>query len=124
MTTAYLRLGGEWALRGIIHQFVDEMVADPMIGFFFDGVDRHRLREKEFELTARFLGAEVPYTGRGIREVHRAHRIMGGQFDRRRQILLDAMRAHQVPADVEAEWLDHVDRLRATVTADGPGFCR
>lgn len=121
--SAFERVGGEWGLRAIIHDFVDEMVADPMIGFFFRGVDVHRLRDKEYEMTARFLGAKIPYTGKGLREAHAPHPIMGGQFDRRRQILLEAMRRHGVPPDVEAAWLAHVDALRAVVTRDARGEC-
>lgn len=109
--TPFEQLGGEWALRAIIHDFVDVMVEDAMIGFFFDGVDRHRLRDKEYEMTARFLGAKVPYTGKGLREAHAPHPILGGQFLRRRQILLEAMQKHHVARDITALWLDHVDRL-------------
>lgn len=122
--TAFDRLGGEWVLRGVINDFVDVMVQDPMIGFFFRGVDRHRLRDKEYEMTARFLGANVPYTGKGLREAHRPHPIMGGQFDRRRQILVEAMMSHQVPEDIAEEWLGHVDALRSVVTRDARGECQ
>lgn len=123
MSSAFDRVGGEWGLRAIVTDFVDRMVDDPMIGFFFAGVDRHRLRDKEYEMTARFLGAEVPYTGKGLRAAHAPHPIMGGQFDRRRQILLESMRRYDVPADVEAQWLGHVDRLRPIVTRDPRGTC-
>lgn len=121
--TPFERIGGEWALRAIISEFVEAMCDDPMIGFFFDGVDPHRLRDKEYEMTARFLGADVPYTGKGMRAAHARHPIMGGQFDRRRQILLEAIRRHRVPADVEARWLEHVDRLRPVITRDPRGAC-
>ena len=123
MTTPFERAGGEWALRAVIDDFVDHMVEDPMIGFFFDGVDRFRLRDKEYEMTARFLGASVPYTGKGLRAAHAPHPIMGGQFDRRRQLLVEAMARHRVPGDVQAIWLDHVDRLRGVVTRDPAGAC-
>lgn len=122
--TAFERMGGEWALRAIIHEFVDEMVDDAMIGFFFRGVDPHRLRDKEYEMTARFLGAPLAYTGKGLREAHAPHPIMGGQFDRRRQILVEAIARHRVPADVVEIWLGHVDRLRSVVTRDGRGICQ
>lgn len=122
--TAFEQLGGEWALRAIIHDFVDAMVEDPMIGFFFRGVDRHRLRDKEYEMTARFLGAQIPYTGKGLREAHRPHPIMGGQFDRRRQLLVEAFEAHRVPESIRRTWLEHVDALRSVVTRDAAGECR
>ena len=43
----FVRLGGEPKLRGIMQDFVDRMVNDIMIGFFFAGVDRNRLVEHE-----------------------------------------------------------------------------
>lgn len=123
MTTPFDRLGGEPVLRAIVDDFVDAMVADPMIGFFFDGVDRALLKQREYELTARFLGAEVPYSGRPIREAHARHRIMGGHFDRRRTILARTLERRGVPEDIRASWLDHVEKLRAQVTAQAEGQC-
>lgn len=121
--TAFARIG-EPKLRAIIGEFVDTMVADSMIGFFFRGVDVARLKEREYQFTALFLGAQgLTYDGRPIGRVHRRHAIMGGQFDRRRQILKEAIERHDVPTDLAGEWLAHVDQLRKTVTRDGRGEC-
>jgi hemoglobin len=116
-------LGGEAALRAIIRDFVGRMTSDLMIGFFFAGVDRAQLEAHEYAFTARMLGAEVPYTGRPLREAHARHPIMGGQFDRRKQLLRETLRDHAVPAAVAAPWLAHVEALRGAVTRDGPGEC-
>ena len=119
----YDELGGEAALRPIVADFVRAVVADTMIGFFFEGVDPERLIELELQFTARFLGAKLTYEGRPIRAAHARHRIMGGQFERRRRILEQAIDRHEVPAHIKAAWLEHVDRLRPQVTADAPGHC-
>lgn len=119
----FVQLGGEWALRPIIDDFVARMVNDVMIGFFFARVDLDRLREKEYEFTARFLGADIQYTGKTIREAHRPHPIMGGQFDRRRKILAETIHDHDVPPLIRDQWLAHVDALRAQVTRDVEGVC-
>lgn len=119
----YARLGGADALRLIIHDFVQAMVQDMMIGFFFRDVDPVQLERREFQFTARFLGADIPYEGRSIRTAHAPHPIMGGQFDRRRKILEEAIDAHGVPADIKAAWLAHVDLLRPQVTREGAGQC-
>ena len=113
--SAFDIIGGEWALRAIIHDFVDNMIEDPMIGFFFIGVDPHRLRDKEYEMTARFLGKKLEYTGKNLRDAHKGRPIFGGQFDRRRQLLLEAMKRHQVPPEIETLWLSHVDQLRSQI---------
>ncbi|MEQ9499805.1 MAG: group 1 truncated hemoglobin [Deltaproteobacteria bacterium] len=121
--TLFERLGGEWALRPIIQDFVQRMTTDMMIGFFFREVDAKRLEEMEYLFTAKFLGADVRYVGKPIRDAHAPHPIMGGQFDRRRQILEEAIDRHGVAADIKAAWLEHVDRLRPQVTRDAAGVC-
>ncbi|NJK90199.1 MAG: group 1 truncated hemoglobin [Myxococcales bacterium] len=117
------RLGGLIALRTIIEDFVQRMVDDAMIGFMFRDADLLSLAQREFEFTARFLGANVPYTGRPLRDSHAPHRIMGGQFDRRKQILHEVLMDHRVPPDLRAQWLDHVEKLRPVITAQGRGVC-
>ncbi len=62
--TLYEQLGGEAKLRQIIDTFIDRVFEDRMIGFFFRNADRKRIKEMEFQLTARFLGADVEYQER------------------------------------------------------------
>ncbi|MEM6370087.1 MAG: hypothetical protein AAGD10_06725 [Myxococcota bacterium] len=121
--TPYDAMGGEATLRPLIDAFVGRIRRDSMIGFHFWNVDPLVLAQREFEFTARFLGADVAYSGRGMRHAHMRHRIMGGHFDRRRQILVELMEAHDVPAEVRIAWLGHIDRLRTTITQDAPGEC-
>ena len=121
--TTFDRLGGEAVLRPIIHDFVQRLVKDMMIGFFFRNVDPARLEEMEYLFTAKFLGADVTYTGKTIRAAHAPHPIMGGQFDRRKKILEETIEAHGVPADIKVQWLAHVDALRGQVTGDAEGVC-
>ena len=121
--TLYDDLGGRPVLEKIIDAFVTKMVSDIMIGFFFRNVDVKRLKQREFEFTARFLGADIPYTGRPMRTAHAPHPIMGGQFDRRRQILKECLEAHHVPEALQTEWLAHIDKLRPQITKDAAGVC-
>ena len=121
--TPFQELGGEPVLRTIVRVFVERMLADPMIGFFFRKVDPERLIEMEYQFTARFLGAPVEYTGRTIRDAHGRHPIMGGQFDRRRRILEEVIDEYGVQPEVKRAWLQHVDDLRPLVTRDGAGEC-
>jgi len=120
----HVRAGGPEKLRALLEDFYDRVFADAMIGFFFQGKDKARLVEKELELALGFLGADVPYTGRPIREAHAAHRIMGGQFGRRLQILKETMADHGLPEDVQRAWVEHTEALRSLVTRDAAGECR
>lgn len=121
--TLYDDLGGQPVLEKIIDAFVHTMVNDTMIGFFFRNVDVDRLKQREFEFTARFLGADLPYTGRPMPTAHAPHPIMGGQFDRRKQILKECIQAHGVAEPIQVAWLAHVEKLRPQITKDAPGVC-
>lgn len=121
--SAYDRLGGEFALRAIIDDFVDRIFDDAMIGFFFLRADRARVKEKEFELASGMLGGPHRYTGRPLPDAHAPHRIMGGQFARRRKLLEETLQAHGAPRDIIETWLAHTDRLRGQVTRQSPSEC-
>lgn len=120
--TAFERLG-EPALRAIIDDFVQRVTSDLMIGFFFARVDRERLARMEYEHAAAHLGGPIVYSGRPLQAAHAAHRIMGGHFARRREILRQALVAHAVPEDIASAWLAHVDSLRSEITPDVGSEC-
>lgn len=119
----YEQLGGEPALRAIIDDFVDRVFDDLMIGFMFKDVSKKRLKELEFQHAAELLGGPVAYRGRPLDRAHAKHRIMGGQFARRSQILRNVLAAHEAPEPVREAWLAHVESLRPLVTADPEGQC-
>lgn len=121
--TLFETLGGEPVLRRIVNRFVDRIFDDVMIGYLFRAADRERVKAKEYELAAAQLGADVVYTGRPLAEAHRPHRIKGGEFMRRLQILKDVLAEEQVPEAVVAHWLRHTESLRAAVTVSGPDEC-
>jgi hemoglobin len=116
-------LGGEAALRAIIDHFVDRMFDDVMIGYLFRAADRARVKDKEYEFAAVHLGAPVTYSGRAIPEAHRAHRITGGQFMRRLQILKETLSKFQVPADIVEHWLTHTLSLQTQITDNALDQC-
>jgi hemoglobin len=123
MATLYEGMGGEPVLRRVIDEFVDRLFDDRMIGFFFRSVDRQRVKEMEFQWTARLLGANIEYRGRPLEEAHAKHPIMGGQFMRRQQILKDTLEKHGVPAEIRRLWLSHNEALRPQITRDAGFDC-
>lgn len=120
--TLYEELGDE-KLRRIIDEFVDREFDDLMIGFFFRNADRERVKKMEYQLTARFLGADIRYEGRPLDEVHAKHPIMGGQFARRLQILRETLDEHVVPQPIRDAWLEHTEKLRPLITRDRGSDC-
>ncbi len=121
--SAYDRIGGASGLRTIISDFVDRVVSDMMIGFFFARVPIERLKKREFEFAAGHLGGPEEYTGRPLDVAHGPHKIMGGQFNRRLRILDKTLLDHDVPGDIIADWLAHNESLRSQITTDGPFAC-
>jgi hemoglobin len=115
MIMAFRRIGGEEKLRAIIDTFVERMYADAMIGFFFRNVPQKRIKELEYQHAAAFLGAPVAYRGRELGEAHGKHPIMGGHFNRRRQILKNTLEENQIPQDVIDMWMAHIDSLRGEI---------
>jgi len=117
-------LGGEPKLRAIVDDFVDRCFDDMMIGFLFARAERERIKRFEYEHAAKHLGAALEYRGRALDEAHRPHRIFGGQFDRRRQILIETLRDHEAPQGVVEAWVSHQDSLRSLITRDADSNCQ
>jgi truncated hemoglobin YjbI len=116
---------GEVQLRAVITDFYDRVFRDVMIGFMFQGKDKQHLIDREFEMAARMLGAShIAYTGRPMRNAHAAHTIFGGHFERRLQILREAMADHAVDAGVQQVWIEHTQALRAQITRDKGSECK
>jgi len=116
------RIGAD-RLRAVIEDFYDRVFADVMIGFLFIGKDRQRLVDKEYELAARMLGADIRYTGKPMREAHAKVPILGGHFDRRVQLLRNTLADHGIDPEVQDTWLAHTHALRPQVTADKDSHC-
>ena len=116
------RIGGD-ALRAVIVDFYDRVFDDIIIGFLFAGKDKARLVEMEWQFTAKFLGADLPYRGRSMPEAHKRVPILGGHFERRLQILRNTMADHHVDPDVQKAWIDHQLAMRALVTGDKGSEC-
>lgn len=110
-------------LKTIVNKFVDTMFNDVMIGFFFRKADKNRIKEKEFEFLANHLGFEINYSGEPIAEVHQKHRIMGGQFSRRKQILKETFEAFNVSTYIIEDIMQHTEKFRMTVSKTKNSDC-
>lgn len=115
--------GGEAGLRRVVDRFVDRVFDDVMIGYLFRVADRARVKQKEFEHAAEHLGGPFSYTGRPLAAAHAPHRIRGGQFMRRIQILRETFRELAVPSAVADSIIEHNLSLQALITADEDGVC-
>jgi hemoglobin len=115
---------GAAQLRAVIEDFYARVFGDVMIGFLFEGKDRQRLIDKEYELAARLLGADIAYTGKPMREAHARSPILGGHFERRLELLRQTLAAHAVDPEVVASLIDHSLALRSQITPDRGSECK
>lgn len=114
---------GEPALRAIVHDFIGRCFGDAMIGFLFMRASRERIEEFEYQHAADHLGGDVTYAGRPLAAAHGPHRILGGQFDRRRTLLKQTLDDHGVPPGIRDRWLAFQDGLRDQITGNASGQC-
>jgi truncated hemoglobin YjbI len=122
--TLFDELGGEAALRPLIEHFVDRVFDDVMIGYLFRAASRERVKQKEYEHAAEHLGGPVVYSGRPLAPAHAPHRIRGGQFMRRVQILKETLAEHHAPARVVDHFIAHTLSLQPLITPDEGGQCK
>ena len=112
-------IGGEAGLRRVLQTLYDRLFDDVMVGFLFAGKDKAKLVEHQLWFTARFLGGPSRYEGRSLPDAHAALPILPGHFDRRHQLLREALEEHRVPAAVRDEWLRVDQSLRHAVIKSG-----
>ncbi len=111
------------SIREIIDDFIDQVVADRMIGFYFVNVDINRLKAREVEHAASHLGLPVRYEGRQLRPVHRSRRIPRGHFGRRLVLLEACLRRFDVSDVVRNQWLAAQRAAADEVIFDPEGVC-
>ena len=121
--TLFDRIGAD-KLRAVITDFYNRVFPDVMIGFMFAGKNKQHLIDREYELAAALLGANIKYTGRPMKVAHAQHTIFGGHFERRLQILRETLADHAVDPDVQKAWIDHTLALRDQITKDKGSECK
>lgn len=110
-------------LRSITRELVERMRSDLMIGFHFRNVVPTRLSELEYQHAAsqlgpELIGVEVAYEGRSLGIAHAVHRIPGGHFGRRRELLRQLLLERAVDPRVIARWLERTDAERSQIVQD------
>ena len=114
----YQRIGGEKALRLILHDFYSRMAEDIMIGFFFDGKDLAAIAQKQGDFLMRAMGARESFSGKAPAQAHlEIAPILSGHFDRRLQILEDTLRAHKVTDEDIRTWVEFESLFRAAIVS-------
>jgi hemoglobin len=122
----YDRLGGLMPISVVVSDFIDAMVADPMLNEN-PAIDTARKRVPapylKYHVTAfmcQATGGPCGYTGRGMPESHAHLNIDGREWDRMTEIFVGVLTDHNVPERETRELVDLLGTTRdAIVTAGG-----
>lgn len=117
----FTRLGGEAALRGVIDEFYSNVLVDPQLESFFDGVNVDWLKASQFAFLAQALGGPAKYSGRDMGTAHGRLQIRQEDFDLVAGHLVGALDALEVDDELAAEVVALIAPLAAEiVNFDGP----
>jgi hemoglobin len=93
----YRAFGEQAGLVQVTDDFVDNMLTDPRIKSYFDGVSPKRLKQKLFEQFCVLAGGPCVYTGRTMKESHEGLNIDRAAFDALVEDLQKSMDKNNVP---------------------------
>jgi truncated hemoglobin YjbI len=102
-------------LKKIIDVFVDRICDDLLIGYLFRKANRENLKQREFELIANFLGADIKYKGKNLKTIHQQHYIRAGQFNIRQKILRDTFQEFNIDNEIIEELIKHNEKLKRLI---------
>ena len=97
------RLGGEKAVRAVVHDFVVMAATDEKVNFFRDG--KYKLDDKGVqhleqllvELVSDTSGGPLKYTGRDMKKSHAGMKITDAEFDALAGDLIAVLKKYKVP---------------------------
>jgi len=97
------RLGGEKAVKAVVHDFVLAAADDPKVNFFRDG--KFKLDEKGVEhlekmlveLVSEVSGGPLKYSGKSMKEAHKGMNITDAEFDALAGHLIATLKKFKVP---------------------------
>lgn len=77
----YDRLGGEPAIKAVVDEFYDRVLADPQVGRFFKAKQMPGLKANQVDFFTTALGGPKKYKGKSMADAHQKLKIRGEQFD-------------------------------------------
>ncbi len=118
--TLWDRLGGEKAVRAVVHDFVLAAAEDKKVNFFRDGKYKldgkgvEKLEQLLVELVSATTGGPLKYTGRDMKASHKGMAITDAEFDALAGHLIATLKKFKVP---QAE-IDELVKIVASTRGD------
>lgn len=113
--TLYEELGKEQAVKEIVDDFYNRVLADDTVNHFFAHTDMEKQRRHQTAFISYALGGPKQYSGRSMEKAHEGLNLQQEHFDAIVKHLGEAMAAHGVsPEDINTA-LAHVATLKDAV---------
>ena len=122
----WTRLGGEPAVKAVVHDFVALAANDPQVDFSrggkypLDEAGVARLETLLVELISAVAGGPLKYEGRAMKPVHRGMAISDAQFDALAGDLVVVLKKYNVPKKEADELLAIIASTRKDVVEAEP----
>ena len=120
------RLGGEKAVKAVVHDFVLAAAEDPKVNFFRDGkvkVDAKGVEHLEkmlVEMISSATGGPLKYTGKDMKSVHKGMAITDAEFDAAAGVLIATLKKYKVPQAEMDELVKIVAGTRGDIVEKKP----
>lgn len=99
------RLGGEPAVKLVVHDFVLAAAEDQKVNFTRDGkhkVDAKALEKSLVDMISEATGGPFKYSGKSMKEAHKGMGITGAEFDALAGHLVASLKKHKVaPTEID-----------------------
>ena len=115
------RLGGEKAVRAVVHEFVGAAAGDPKVNFLRNGKYKldakgvEKLEQLLVELVSAVSGGPLKYTGRDMKSSHKGMAITDAEFDALAGHLVATLKKFNVPQTESDELVKIVASTRGDI---------
>lgn len=117
--TLFERIGGEPAMRLAVDEFYVRVLADPLLGPFFERTDMARLKAHQFAFLSQATGGPRKYAGASMRQAHAHLRIEERHFNAVAGHLVDTLGSLGVARNLIDEVVAALTPLAAEIVNTG-----
>lgn len=115
MPSIFEQIGGAPAVRAVVDDFYQRVLADPLLAPFFDNVDMAKQRQHQALFITMALGGPQDYKGRNMREAHAGLGIRDQHFDAVARHLQESLEGAGVPAAIVTQIMGVVASTRGDI---------
>jgi len=116
--TLYQRLGGREAIKGVVDDFVANMVADPRVNSRFKGMQPAAVSKLQTNLADQICdatGGPCAYLGRDMKTTHKGMGITEAEWNATVENLVKALNKFRVPPKEQQELLSALSGMKKDI---------